>query len=79
MKKFLIASNIPGCKEIIINNKTGFTFKKNDIEDLKNKIEKFINLSNDKYDEYIEKSYNYIKKNFDRKNIIKEYLNIINS
>ena len=32
MKKFLIASNIPGCKEIIINNKTGFTFKKNDIE-----------------------------------------------
>ena len=79
MKKFLIASNIPGCKEIIIKNKTGFTFKKNDIEDLKNKIEKFINLSNDKYDEYIEKSYNYIKKNFDRKNIIKEYLNIINS
>ena len=79
MKKFLIASNIPGCQEIIINNETGFTFKKNDIEDLKNKIEEFINLSNDKYDEYIEKSYNYIKKNFDRKNIIKEYLNIINS
>lgn len=79
MKKFLIASNIPGCKEIVINGKTGFTFEKKDIKDLKNKIEKFINLTTEEYNNYIKKSYNYIKENFDRKNIIKEYLDIIYS
>ena len=79
MKKFLIASDIPGCQEIIINSETGFTFKKNDVEDLKNKIEKFINLTDDEYNSYIEKSYNYIKRNFNRENIINEYLNVINS
>ncbi|MHB9307173.1 glycosyltransferase family 4 protein [Fusobacterium polymorphum] len=79
MKKFLIASDIPGCREIIINGETGFTFEKSNIEDLNNKIEKFINLTTDEYNDYIKKSYDYIKENFDRDKIIKEYLDIIYS
>lgn len=79
MKRFLIASNIPGCKEIIINNKTGFIFEKNNVEDLKNSIEKFISLSNSEYKEYIDNSYEYIKNNFNRENIINEYIKVINS
>ena len=79
MKRFLIASNIPGCKEIIINNKTGFIFEKNNVEDLKNSIEKFISLSNSEYKEYINNSYEYIKNNFNRENIINEYIKVINS
>lgn len=74
MKKFLIGSNITGCKEIIINNETGFTFKVKNKEDLKNKIKKFINLSNSDYEKYIEKQYKHIKLNFNRENIIKKYL-----
>ena len=79
MKKFLIASDIPGCREIVINNKTGFTFEKQNINDLENKIDQFINLSEEEYEKYIDSSYEHIKNNFDRKIVIEEYLKIINS
>lgn len=79
MKRFLIASDIPGCREIVINNKTGFTFEKQNIDDLENKIEQFINLSEEEYEKYINSSYEHIKNNFDRKIVIDEYLKIINS
>lgn len=78
MKRFLIASDIPGCKEIVINNKTGFTFEKQNINDLENKIEQFINLSEEEYEKYINNSYEHIKNNFDRKIVINEYLKVIN-
>ena len=79
MKRFLIASDIPGCREIVINKKTGFTFEKQNIDDLENKIDQFINLSEEEYEKYINSSYEHIKNNFDRKIVIEEYLKIINS
>lgn len=78
MKRFLIASDIPGCREIVINNETGFTFEKQNIDDLENKIEKFLSLSEKEYVNYINNSYEHIKENFDRKRIVEEYLKIIN-
>ena len=77
MKRFLIASDIPGCREIVLNNRTGFTFEKKNVDDLEEKIEKFISLSKNEYKEYIEKSYNYIKNNFSREKVIEEYLKVI--
>lgn len=77
MKRFLIASDIPGCREIVIDNKTGFTFEKENVKDLVDKIEKFINLSEKEYREFIEKSYEHILKNYSRDIVIKEYLNKI--
>lgn len=79
MRRFLIASDIPGCREIVINNKTGFTFEKQNIDDLEDKIEQFINLSEGEYEKYINSSYEHIKNSFDRKIVIEEYLKIINS
>lgn len=78
MKRFLIASDIPGCREIVLNNQTGFTFEKKNVDDLEEKIEKFISLSKNEYKEYIEKSYNHIKNNFSRKKVVEEYLKVIN-
>lgn len=78
MKRFLIASDIPGCREIVLNNRTGFTFEKKNVDNLEEKIEKFISLSKNEYKEYIEKSYDYIKNNFSREKVIEEYLKVIN-
>lgn len=44
MGRPLIASNIHGCSEMIIEGKNGFLVKVKDKEDLTRKIEKFINL-----------------------------------
>lgn len=78
MKKFLIASDIPGCREIVLDEETGFTFEKRNVDDLEEKIEKFISLSEKEYEEYIEESYKHIKNNFSREKVIEEYLKIIN-
>lgn len=78
MRTFLIASNISGCKEIVIDSKTGFLFEKQNIEELEKKVEEFINLSKIDYQNYIENSYQYISDNFDRQKIVDKYLNKIN-
>ena len=77
MKRFLIATDIPGCKEIVLNNKSGFTFEKKNINELTKCIEKFIELTGEEYRNYIENSYNHIKSNFDRNKVIESYLNVI--
>jgi Glycosyltransferase len=70
----LIASNIPGCKEIIENQKNGYTFTAGNEKELYDKIISFINLS------YIEKknmglfSRKKVEKEFDRDIVIKNYL-----
>jgi len=42
MGKPLIASNIPGCKEIIDNGVNGYLFEVQNVDDLEKKVEKFL-------------------------------------
>lgn len=79
MKRFLIATEIPGCKEIVLNEKTGFTFERQNIIELERKIEKFISLTEKEYEGYIEKSYEHIRNNFSREKVVEEYLKIVNN
>jgi glycosyltransferase involved in cell wall biosynthesis len=44
MEKFIICSNVPGCKEIVKNNFNGYLIKPNDTEDLIKKIKNFMKL-----------------------------------
>lgn len=43
----IITTNIPGCQEIVEDNKTGFVVNLKDTEDLIKKVEKFINLTDE--------------------------------
>ena len=45
MEKPIIASNIGGSKETIINDKTGFLFEAGDSKKLSEKLEEVLNLS----------------------------------
>lgn len=70
----LIASDIPGCKEVIKDGSNGYIFTKANVEDLVRKIERFINL---KYHEKNEMAFNsrkIVKENFDRKVVISLYM-----
>ena len=44
MEKVILASNIGGAKETIVDNKTGFLFKANDENDLSNKLSHIFEL-----------------------------------
>ena len=70
----IITSNVDGCKDVIRNGNDGLMFKKNDLSDLTHKIKLIVENK---------KIYNHFKaksiaraRQFDWKNIVKQYLNI---
>jgi glycosyltransferase involved in cell wall biosynthesis len=75
----VIASNIPGCKEAIIDGKTGFLFEVKNVKSLIQKLEQFIGMT---YEEKVEMGYfarMIMEKDFNRDIVVDNYLNTINS
>lgn len=83
MSKPLIASNIPGCKEIIDEEYNGYLFTQKSKEELYEKVIKFINSTYEERNTMGENSRKKIEKEFDRRIVIDSYLkeikNLINS
>ena len=74
----IIASNIPGCREIVDENITGYTFEVKNVNDLCSKIEQFINLT---YKEKVNMGINgrlKVEAEFDRNIVIDSYIEEIN-
>ena len=78
MAKPLIASDIPGCKEIVDDGNNGFLFKVKSAQSLKDKIVQFIDLSKDQKEDMGKESRRKIAKEFDRRIVINAYLEEIN-
>ena len=73
----IIATDVPGVNEIILDEKTGLLVKENDKIDLANSI---IKLKNNKLkrEEIENKSYEWVLKNFNREKMNINYKNVIN-
>ncbi|XTR37221.1 glycosyltransferase family 4 protein [Paraclostridium tenue] len=74
----IIASDIPGCREIINNNINGYTFEVKNTKDLTKKIEKIISL---KYEERLKMGLAgrlKVENEFDRKIVVEKYINEMN-
>lgn len=78
MGKPVIASNIPGCKEIVVHEKTGYLFEVKSVKSMVEQIEKFIKLDRKKREVMGLEGRKKIEREFDRKIVVNEYLNIIN-
>lgn len=77
MKKAIVATNVGGVSEIIIDGKTGFIVEKGNYEQYIDKISILINdevkreqMGNDEYE--------YVKNNFTWKEVVKEFVSVIN-
>lgn len=70
----IIASNIPGCKEIIDEGLNGYTFEVKDVNNLISKIEKFINLNHKEKEHMGLMGRNKVEKDFDRDIVVNAYL-----
>lgn len=73
----LIASNIPGCVEIIDEGVNGFTFDLKNQFSLNATIDKFINLSYEKKKQMGLNARESVTLKFDRKKIVNIYLDVI--
>ena len=70
----IITTNRSGCREIIEDNKNGYIVKEKNYKDLIEKVEKFINLSNEEKRKMGLYGRKKVEKEFDRNIVINEYI-----
>ncbi|MFC5703551.1 glycosyltransferase family 4 protein [Cohnella faecalis] len=78
MSRPCIASNIPGCKEIVDDGKNGYLFEVKNVVELTQKVEKFIKLSHKEKEKMAKSAREKVEKEFDRRNIVSSYMEEIN-
>lgn len=74
----VIASNVPGCREIIDDGISGYTFEVKDTSDLVSKIEDFIELNREEKIQMGLLGRKKVENEFDRQIVINKYLEFIN-
>lgn len=72
----VITSNVPGCKELVLNNKSGYLLKSLNAVELSKCFSKIINLSKNEVNNFSKKS-REISKNYDCSFVNSKYLNVI--
>jgi galacturonosyltransferase len=70
----IIASDIPGCKETFVDGVSGLSLKRTDSNTLLEKLTYFIEISHEKKRNMGLASYEYVRRNFNRDDVIKAYL-----
>lgn len=79
MGRPLLASNIPGCEEIIEEGENGYLFDPRSVESLSEAIIRFINITSEERKEMGVKSRRKVELEFDRNIVVNEYIKVINS
>ena len=77
MGKPLIASNIPGCREVIDDGVNGFVFEPRCVDDLVDKLERFLSMDRNKWVNMGMKSREKVEREFDRNLVVNAYLEAI--
>lgn len=77
MEKPIITTDNVGCRNVVDHNENGYVCEKKSVDDLVDKMEKFINLSMEEKIKMGKKGRKKIKNEFDEKVIVNKYLNKI--
>lgn len=77
MSKPLVATNVPGCKDVIDDGENGFLCKVKDSTDLARKMEILLNLNDAKRNEMGAVGRNKVINEFDEDIIISQYIEVI--
>jgi len=77
--KPLIATDVPGCREVVVDGKNGYLCNVKDPSDLADKMKKMIHLEEQEYRSMAVLSRKYILENFDENLVINAYFSAINS
>lgn len=78
MAKPLLASDIPGCREIVDEGRNGFLFEARSTCSLESKLIQFIELDDEQRKAMGERSRKKVIKHFDRNIVINQYIQSIN-
>ena len=70
----LITTDNPGCKETVLDGVTGYIYRGGSVEELVEKIERFLNMSQEKRELMGKRGRQRMIRNFSRKKVIAAYL-----
>lgn len=74
----IITTNIHGCKEAVVDGKSGFLVKKNNVNDLYDKMLKFLNMSYEKKKKMGIAGRKLMEEKFDKRKVVKNTVEEIN-
>lgn len=74
MGRICIASNISGSVDVIEDGKSGFVFEAGNVNDLIDKVEMVLRMSNETRDQMVRAGREKVEKEFDRQLVINSYL-----
>ncbi len=74
----MIATTVPGCKEVVLDKENGFLCKVKDPLDLALKMEQMVNLNKEEYTKMATSARKHILENFDENIVINTYFTTIN-
>lgn len=77
MEKPLIATNVTGCREVVIDNYNGFLCEKQNSKDLADKIEQFLLLSQEERERLGKTGRKLMREKFEDSKVIEKYLEVI--
>ena len=77
MGRPLVASNVPGCKEVIKNNITGYLCKPKNYKSLMHFMKKIVNSNNPKLSKMGIRGHKYVVDNYSDKKIIEKFYRLI--
>ena len=78
MGKPLVATDVPGCRDVVKDGYNGFLCKAKDAQDLADKMEKMITIGYDNWVQMGKNGRHYMEEKFDVKHIIKQYDDTLN-
>lgn len=73
----VLASDIPGCRETFVDGVSGFSFPPGDAQGLTQALERFLALTHEERKAMGEAGRAYVEANFDRTQVVKQYLKAI--
>ncbi len=74
----VLASNVTGCKEIVLDGKTGFLFPAHSVQGIVQVLKKFADLSDEERQKMGKCGHQYVKEHFSREIVVNAYMREIN-
>ncbi|MES2535053.1 MAG: glycosyltransferase family 4 protein [Pseudomonadota bacterium] len=77
MERPLVATNVPGCREVIIAGTTGFLCEPRNVADLTKKLKKMLLLSDEQRKAMAKAGREFVINNLDEKIVIRHYIEVL--
>jgi glycosyltransferase involved in cell wall biosynthesis len=75
--KPIVATDVPGCRQVVLNNFNGLLCKLKDADDLADKMESMMSLNDNQLRQFGQNGRRLVERGFDQNTVVEKYMNAI--